>query len=166
MLAERSKLCCWHAAPWKVTLHGGQGWQCEGPDDPIGVESWRYCQMPSLHGSNKGQFTYAIASSYSWGEVMQVICECLLKHACSLPGDGGEGAHLVWAGQAVDLQAQLQKRGMTAQEAAGFLDNSPDITFSVWCVLRSILQSSKFSGASMPPPPLLLLPQLASGCTR
>lgn len=38
----------------------------------------------------------------------------------------------------MDLQAQLQDRGMTAQEAAAYLDNSPDITFSVWCVSAGI----------------------------
>lgn len=61
------------AAPWKVTLHGGQGWQCEGPD-LIGVEPWPHRLLPCVHAANKGP-TYAIASSYSWGEVMQVGSE-------------------------------------------------------------------------------------------
>ena len=76
-----------HAAPWKVTLHGGQGWQCEGPE-PIGVEPWARRQLPSVHAANKGP-AYAIASSYSWGEVMQVAPDASVSHtrpACLLIG--------------------------------------------------------------------------------
>jgi hypothetical protein len=55
-------------AAWKVTLHGGQGWQCEVP--PQGLDPWPYSLMPSLNGAVPGP-SRALAASYSWCELMQ-----------------------------------------------------------------------------------------------
>ena len=43
-------------------------------------------------------------------------------------------------GQAVNLPAHLRGRGMTAEEAAQYLDNGPELTFSVWCAACSLVK--------------------------
>ena len=52
-----------------MTLHGGQGWQCEVP--PHGLNPWSYKLMPALDGAVPGP-SRAVAASYSWCELMQV----------------------------------------------------------------------------------------------
>ncbi|EIE27682.1 hypothetical protein COCSUDRAFT_64332 [Coccomyxa subellipsoidea C-169] len=55
---------------WRVTLHGGHGWQPEYP--PAGLDPLNVDMLPRM-GAPRTRFTGALASSYQWCEVMQPV---------------------------------------------------------------------------------------------
>ncbi|BDA48500.1 probable f-box only protein 6 [Coccomyxa sp. Obi] len=58
------------ATGWRVTLHGGHGWQPEFP--PVGSDPLDIDMLPRP-GAPRVRYAGALASSYQWCEVMQPV---------------------------------------------------------------------------------------------